>query len=85
MRASRAVRLALGLTSARPRWKLTPVEREEAFVSIIRIGLAQTKNFSEGFDAIFAKKPAAPKKKAAAAKKQAPKKKGKKSKKSKKK
>ena len=83
MRASRAVRLALGLTSARPRWKLTPVEREEAFVSIIRIGLAQTKNFSEGFDAIFAKKPAAPKKKAAAAKK--PKKKGKKSKKSKKK
>jgi hypothetical protein len=29
-------------------------------VSIIRIGLAETKNFSEGYDAIFGKKKATP-------------------------
>ena len=33
-------------------------------MSIVRIGLAETKNFAEGFDAIFAKKKAAPAKKA---------------------
>jgi hypothetical protein len=51
-------------------------------VSIIRIGLAETKNFSDGYDAIFgtkkkeapAKKPAA-KAKASSAKKKKPKKK----------
>jgi hypothetical protein len=32
-------------------------------VSIIRIGLAETKNFAEGFDAIFGKKKEAPAKK----------------------
>jgi hypothetical protein len=26
---------------------------EEAFVSIVRVGLAETKNFAEGYDAIF--------------------------------
>ena len=30
-------------------------------MSIVRIGLAETKNFSEGYDAIFGKKPAAKK------------------------
>jgi hypothetical protein len=29
-------------------------------VSIIRIGLAETKNFSQGYDAIFGKKKVAP-------------------------
>ena len=29
-------------------------------MSIIRIGLAETKNFSEGYDAIFGKKKATP-------------------------
>lgn len=41
-------------------------------MSIVRIGLAETKNFAEGYDAIFSgKKPAAKK---GAAKKAAPKK-----------
>jgi hypothetical protein len=30
--------------------------REEVFVSIVRIGLAETKNFAEGYEAIFGKK-----------------------------
>jgi hypothetical protein len=34
-------------------------------VSIVRVGLAETKNFSAGFDAIFAKRKAAPAKKPA--------------------
>jgi hypothetical protein len=29
---------------------------EDAFVSIVRIGLAETKNFAEGYEAIFGKK-----------------------------
>ena len=37
-------------------------------MSIVRIGLAETKNFSEGYDAIFGKKQAAAKPKAAAKK-----------------
>jgi hypothetical protein len=48
-------------------------------VSIVRVGLAETKKFAEGWDAIFGKKTkavkAAPKKKATAKKKAAPKKK----------
>jgi hypothetical protein len=32
---------------------------EEISVSIVRIGLAETKNFGEGYDAIFGKKKAA--------------------------
>jgi hypothetical protein len=49
-------------------------------VSIIRVGLAQTKQFAEGYDAIFSgKKAATPKKaKAKAARKPAAKKKKKK-------
>jgi hypothetical protein len=43
------------------------VSREGAFVSIVRVGLAETKGFGEGHDAIFGKKRAA--KKGAAAKK----------------
>jgi hypothetical protein len=34
---------------------------EETFVSIVRVGLAETKNFAEGYDAIFASKPASKK------------------------
>jgi hypothetical protein len=30
-------------------------------VSIVRVGLAETKNFSDGYDAIFGKKPVAKK------------------------
>lgn len=30
--------------------------REERNVSIVRVGLAETKHFSEGYDAIFGKK-----------------------------
>jgi hypothetical protein len=52
-------------------------------VSIVRIGLAETKNFSEGYDAIFGGKKAAakPKKAAPKAKKSKPAKKSSKSKK----
>jgi hypothetical protein len=32
------------------------VPREDLFVSIVRVGLAETKNFAEGYDAIFGKK-----------------------------
>ncbi len=43
-------------------------------MSIVRVGLAETKGFAEGYDAIFGgKKPAAPKK-PAARKKPAPRK-----------
>jgi hypothetical protein len=54
--------------------------REDEFVSIVRIGLAETKNFAEGYEAIFgAKKKAGEAKKAKpAAKKGAAKKKAKK-------
>ncbi|MEY4395131.1 MAG: hypothetical protein ACO3GX_16375 [Gemmataceae bacterium] len=47
-------------------------------MSIIRVGLAETKNFSDGYDAIFGKKnekAAKPKAKAKAAPKKKPKKK----------
>jgi len=30
--------------------------REVAYVSIVRVGLAETKNFAEGYDAIFSTK-----------------------------
>ena len=49
-------------------------------MSIVRIGLAETKNFAAGYDAIFGKKKTAPAKKAKAAKAGAGKKKGKKKK-----
>jgi hypothetical protein len=44
-------------------------------VSIVRVGLAETKNFAEGYDVIFSKKAktAAPAKKAAAKAVKAPK------------
>jgi hypothetical protein len=38
-------------------------------VSIVRVGLAETKNFSEGYEAIFGKKKEAPAKKTATPKK----------------
>jgi hypothetical protein len=47
--------------------------QEAASVSIVRIGLAETKKFSEGYDAIFGKK--APNKEGAKAKRSAGKKK----------
>jgi hypothetical protein len=54
--------------------------REEPFVSIIRVGLAETKNYGDGYDAIFGKKKAGKAKKATTAKGSAAKK-GKKAKK----
>jgi hypothetical protein len=39
---------------------------EVAYVSIIRVGLAETKNFAEGYEAIFGKKKSAAKKAARA-------------------
>jgi hypothetical protein len=30
--------------------------REESYVSIVRVGLAETKKFAEGYEAIFGKK-----------------------------
>jgi hypothetical protein len=44
-------------------------------VSIIRVGLAETKNFSEGYEAIFGKKKARAAKKVTASKSKAAKKK----------
>ena len=41
--------------------------REDRFVSIVRVGLAETKKFAEGYEAIFGTK-----KKASAAKKDKP-------------
>jgi hypothetical protein len=49
---------------------------EEGYVSIVRIGLAETKNFGDGYEAIFGKKkPSEPKKTKPAAKMSAAKKK----------
>jgi hypothetical protein len=42
------------------------VHREEPLVSIVRVGLSETKNFAEGYDAIFGKKKTAKPKKAKA-------------------
>ncbi len=50
------------------------VGSEDTFVSIIRIGLGETKGYSEGYAAIFGTKGSAPAKKAAPAKKPAAKK-----------
>jgi hypothetical protein len=50
-------------------------------VSIVRIGLSETKNFSEGYDAIFGKKKAGQAKKAKASAKNSTGKKKKKAKK----
>ena len=50
-------------------------------MSIVRIGLAETRNFAEGYDAIFGKKKAAPEKKKGAKPAKASAKKSKKSKK----
>jgi len=58
-------------------WRL----RGGTFVSIIRVGLSETKNFSEGYDAIFGKKKAGQPKKAKASAKSATGKKKKKNKK----
>jgi hypothetical protein len=44
---------------------------EGDYVSIVRVGLAETKNFGEGYDAIFGKKKSAPAKAAKPAKKSA--------------
>jgi hypothetical protein len=51
---------------------------EDHFVSIIRVGLAETKKFAEGYDAIFGKKKSTAKKDKPAAKGAAGKKKKKK-------
>jgi hypothetical protein len=45
--------------------------QEDRFVSIVRVGLAETKNFATGYDAIFGTKPSAKKKTATASKKPA--------------
>lgn len=36
---------------------------EDVYVSIVRVGLAETKNFAEGYEAIFGKKKAGESKK----------------------
>jgi hypothetical protein len=46
----------------RPRRNFALV-REEFYVSIVRIGLAETEKFAEGYEAIFGKKKAADSKK----------------------
>jgi hypothetical protein len=38
-----------------------PATLEESYVSIVRVGLAETRNFAEGYDTIFSKKKAAAK------------------------
>jgi hypothetical protein len=48
---------------------------EGDFVSIVRVGLAETKNFAEGYDAIFGKKKSSDSKKPKAVAKAAEKKK----------
>jgi hypothetical protein len=52
--------------------------REGFFVSIVRIGLAETKNFAEGYEAIFGKKKATESKQTKTVAKDAPAKKKKK-------
>jgi len=54
-------------------------KREEFSVSIVRVGLAETKKFAEGYEAIFGKKKTAESKKPKAAAKNPPAKKKKKS------
>jgi hypothetical protein len=58
---------------------LCGVSKGDPFVSIVRVGLGETKNFAEGYDLIFGKKKPAKAKKAstpAKAKKKKAKKKG---------
>jgi len=45
---------------------------EDPFVSIVRVGLAETKHFAEGYDAIFGKNKGAQAKKRPAASKRSP-------------
>jgi hypothetical protein len=52
-----------------------PIFLEVSNVSIVRIGLGETKHFAEGYEAIFGKKSAAKAEKATAKKKKAKKKK----------
>jgi hypothetical protein len=59
----------------RPKRSLVPIG-EEIYVSIVRVGLAETQKFAEGYEAIFGKKkttetkkPKAPAKSAATKKK----------------
>jgi hypothetical protein len=49
--------------------------REDPVVSIVRVGLAETKHFAEGYDAIFGKNRAQAKKRPTAAKRRPTKKK----------
>jgi hypothetical protein len=45
------------LTSGRPRPAAHPITLPEVpSMSIVRVGLAETKNFAEGYDRIFGKK-----------------------------
>jgi hypothetical protein len=46
----------LAQTTARSLAERIVSEREDVFVSIVRVGLAETKKFAEGYDAIFGKK-----------------------------
>jgi hypothetical protein len=54
---------------------------KEVAVSIVRVGLSETRNFAEGYDAIFSKKKSPQKKATAGARQQLGKKKAKRSKK----
>jgi hypothetical protein len=46
----------LALRSSRSPWSWSCPAKEGVYVSIVRVGLAETKNFAEGYDAIFGKK-----------------------------
>jgi hypothetical protein len=48
---------------ATPREFFFARKREGIYVSIVRVGLAETKNFAEGYEAIFGKKKSAENKK----------------------
>jgi hypothetical protein len=54
-RASREREDKAGSNCAARGDNFTP-SREVVFVSIVRVGLAETKNFAEGYEAIFGKK-----------------------------
>jgi hypothetical protein len=49
-------RLTLKQTGTRRSRRNFALVREEIYVSIVRIGLAETKKFAEGYEAIFGKK-----------------------------
>ena len=84
-RAARRHAVGCSTCRGRERWEKqrSVVSKSDGgpFVSIVRVGLAETKKFAEGYDAIFGKKKAAPVKQEKASAEDAPAKKKKKAKK----